>query len=239
MEITGIGDGLNVLTAPNERGKSTFFDALHAVFFKDRKSWDKEIRALVPYAGGDPQVTVDIELPEGVFRISKRWNRGRRGDVRIASDGQVIKQADDAEVWIAGHVEIAEGWGPSGTALGPPRANPIFMTGANSQRARRDLMASVAGEVEAMTGGRKMEMARETCRKALDRYLTTSRRKARSNGPLERAEVAATTLQEMRAKSWKRNATTFVVSWNRRKDLRRDLAELEKSGGGRGPQETT
>ena len=53
VEIAGIGDGLNVLTAPNERGKSTFFDALHDVFFKDRKSWDREIRMLVPYAGGD------------------------------------------------------------------------------------------------------------------------------------------------------------------------------------------
>ena len=28
VEITGVGDGLNVLTAPNERGKSTVFDAL-------------------------------------------------------------------------------------------------------------------------------------------------------------------------------------------------------------------
>ena len=28
VEIAGIGDGLNVLTTPNERGKSTFFDAL-------------------------------------------------------------------------------------------------------------------------------------------------------------------------------------------------------------------
>ena len=37
VEITGIADGLNVLTAPNEHGKSTVFDALHAVFFKDRK----------------------------------------------------------------------------------------------------------------------------------------------------------------------------------------------------------
>ena len=51
VEIAGIGDGLNVLTAPNERGKSTFFDALHAVFFKDRKSWDKEIRSSCSLCG--------------------------------------------------------------------------------------------------------------------------------------------------------------------------------------------
>ena len=37
VEIDGIRDGLNVLSIPNECGKSTVFDALHAVFFKDRE----------------------------------------------------------------------------------------------------------------------------------------------------------------------------------------------------------
>ena len=40
VEIGGIGDGLNVFSAPNEHGKSTVFDALHTVFFKQRNSWD-------------------------------------------------------------------------------------------------------------------------------------------------------------------------------------------------------
>ena len=225
VEITDIGDGLNVLTAPNERGKSTFFDALHAVFFKDRKSWDKEIRALVPYAGGDPQVMVDIELHEAAFRISKRWNRGRVGNVRITSAGQLIKQADDAEAWIADTLKSPKDGGPAGL-LWVRQGQSNLRDGANTQRARRDLMASVAGEVEAMTGGRRMDMARETCRKALDRYLTASRRQAKSNGPLKRAEDDAATLRKVR-EELERKCSNLRRELDRRKDLSRELAELE------------
>lgn len=78
------------------RGESVD-DALHAVFFKDRKAWDRDLRALVPHAGGEPSVTAELELPEGAYRIGKRWTRGRKGEVRILSNGQVHKQADEAE----------------------------------------------------------------------------------------------------------------------------------------------
>ncbi|MFC3119491.1 AAA family ATPase [Jhaorihella thermophila] len=54
VEIAGIGPGLNVLSAPNEAGKSTFFDALHAAFFAGHRSWDRSLRALQPRAGGRP-----------------------------------------------------------------------------------------------------------------------------------------------------------------------------------------
>ena len=136
VEIADIGDGLNVLTAPNERGKSTFFDALHAVFFKDRRSWDKEIRALVPYPGGDPEVTVDIELAEGVFRISKRWNSRRGGDARITSAGQLIKQADDAEAWIADTLKSPKDGGPAGL-LWVRQGQSGLREGDNTHRVRR------------------------------------------------------------------------------------------------------
>ena len=225
VEITDIDDGLNVLTAPNERGKSTFFDALHAVFFKDRKSWDKEIRALVPYAGGDPQIMVDIELPDGVFRISKHWNRKRGGDVRITSAGQIIKQSDDAEAWIADTLKSPKDGGPAGL-LWVRQGESSLRDGVDTQRARRDLMASVAGEVEAMTGGRRMDMASESCRNALDRYLTASRKHAKSSGPLKRAENNAAALQGARDEL-ERKCTTLRQELDRRKHLRRELSELE------------
>ena len=224
VEIADIGDGLNVLTAPNERGKSTFFDALHALFFKDRKSWDKEIRALVPYAGGEPQVTVDIELPEGVFRISKRWNKRRGGDVRITSADRLIKQADDAEAWIADTLKSPKDGGPAGLVW-VRQGQSGLREGVNTQRARRDLMTSVAGEVEAMTGGRRMDMARETCRTALDRYLTATGR-VKSNSPLKRAEDDAAALQRAR-EELERKCNNLRQELDRRKDLRSELAELE------------
>ena len=101
VEIAGIGDGLNVLSAPNEHGKSTVFDALQAVFFKPRKSWDREIRSLAPHAGGDPSVVVEVELDDGIYRIEKRWSRRRNGDARIHTAGRLVRQADEAETWIA------------------------------------------------------------------------------------------------------------------------------------------
>lgn len=224
VEIAGIGNGLNVLTAPNERGKSTFFDALHAAFFKDRKSWDREIRALVPYVGGDPAVAVDIELPEGVFRIEKRWNNRRNGEARISLDGRLIKQADDAQAWITDMLKSPRDGGPAGL-LWVRQGQSGLDEGGDTHRARRDLLTSVAGEVEAMTGGRRMDMARDMCSKALDRYVTAKRR-VKSDSPLKRAEDDAAKFQQRR-EELQRKCKDLRRELDRRRELRRELAELE------------
>lgn len=52
--IEGIGDGLNLLCEPNEHGKSTVFDAVHALFFLPHGSQTREVKALRPHAGGAP-----------------------------------------------------------------------------------------------------------------------------------------------------------------------------------------
>ena len=224
VEIVGIGDGVNVLTAPNERGKSTFFDALHAVFFKDRKSWDREIRGLVPYAGGDPSVTVEIELPGGVFRIEKSWNSRRNGDARITSAGRLIKQADDAEAWIADTLKSPKDGGPAGL-LWVRQGQSGLDEGDTTNRARRDLLTSVAGEVEAMTGGRRMDTARDMCRNALDRYLTKTGR-AKADGPLKRMEDNVSALREKR-EGLESKSNDLRQELDRRRELRRELAELD------------
>lgn len=58
--VDDIGDGLNVLSEPNEFGKSTLFDAIQALFFKPHGSRDKEISSLRPHAGGAPEVKIEI-----------------------------------------------------------------------------------------------------------------------------------------------------------------------------------
>ena len=224
VEIREISDGLNVLTAPNERGKSTFFDALHAVFFKDRKAWDREIRALVPHAGGDPSVMVEIELPDGVFRIEKRWNKRRKGDVRILSDARVLKQADDAQAWITEILKSPKDGGPAGL-LWVRQGQSGLDEGEATQRARRDLLTSVAGEVEAMTGGRRMDVARDLCRKERDRYLTKTGL-PKADGPLKRAGDSVTSLQKRREDLEQRSGE-LRRELDRRRELRRELADLD------------
>ena len=224
VEIDGIGDGLNVLSIPNEHGKSTVFDALHAVFFKDRKSWDKEIRSLVPHAGGDPAVAVEVELADGKHRIEKRWNSRRGGNARVITSGRLGKQADDAEAWIAETLKSPKDGGPAGLLWVRQGATGLD-SGDTARLARRDLLTSVVGEVEAMTGGRRMDAARDRCRQELERYLTRTGR-AKSDSPLKRGEDDVAALQEKRveltAKS-KRSRDEL----DRRRDLRRELARLE------------
>ena len=224
VEISGIGDGLNVLSAPNEHGKSTVFDALHAVFFKPRKSWDKEIRSLVPHAGGDPSVAVEIELADGIYRIEKRWSGQRNGDARIQTAGRLIKQADDAEVWIAKTLKAPKDGGPAGI-LWVRQGLTGLDDGNVSRLARRDLLTSVAGEVEAMTGGRRMDAARDRCLRELGLYLTATGRK-KADGPLKRQEDAIDSLREKRLE----HATTsdqLRHELDCRRKLRRELTNLE------------
>ena len=224
VEIRAIGDGLNVLTAPNERGKSTFFDALHAVFFKDRKSWDKQIRSLVPHAGGAPSVVVEIELPEGVYAIEKHWNSRRTGDARILSGGQLLKQADEAESWIAEILKAPQDGGPAGL-LWVRQGQSGLDDGQNLERARRDLLSSVAGEVEVMTGGRQMDMALDLCSSELLRYQTPTGR-VRADGPLKRHQDDVAALREDHAEL-KSKSIDLQDELERRRELRRTLDDLE------------
>ena len=224
VEITGIGDGLNVLAAPNEHGKSTVFDALHAVFFKLRNSWDKEVRSLKPHSGGDPSVALEIELAGGIYWIKKRWNSRHNGDARIETAGRLFKQADEAEDWIAEILKAPSDGGPAGL-LWVRQGITDLANDEAARLARRDLLTSVAGEVEAMTGGRRMDSARDRCRSELDRYLTVTGR-PKAGGPLKELqdEVAdlATQRETLAAKS-----EELRSQLDRRRALRRELADLE------------
>ena len=186
VEVRGITPGLNVLSAPNEHGKSTIFDALHAVFFRDRKSFDKRIKSLVPHAGGSPQVEVEIEHDGAVYRIEKMFKRGA-GTVRVLRRGSLFRQADAAEEWIRTVLKAPERGGPAGLLwvrqgqAGLHRRDK--RENEHAQLARRNLLTSVASEVDAMTGGRRMEVARSRCRAELAQYLTGSGRE-KKGGPL-------------------------------------------------------
>lgn len=46
--ITGIGSGITVVSEANEFGKSTFFDALHALFFEEFSSSARPVKSLQP-----------------------------------------------------------------------------------------------------------------------------------------------------------------------------------------------
>jgi hypothetical protein len=70
--IGPLADGLNILAAPNEQGKSTLVRAGARCLFDRHTSKSDEIKALQP-AGTDlaPEITVEFRAGPGRFRLSK------------------------------------------------------------------------------------------------------------------------------------------------------------------------
>jgi len=181
--IEGIGDGITVLSEPNEFGKSTLFDALHALFIQPHRSLKAPVKSLQPHAGGAPEAALEVDLPEGRFRLEKRWISRPTARVLDAS-GRLIAQEDEAEAWI--ERLLGQGLaGPSGllwVRQGLLGIEPEGNTAAEKTErekalaARRDLMSSVAGEIEMMTGGRRMDQVSARVSEALSKLATATLR---------------------------------------------------------------
>lgn len=226
VRIDGIADGVNVLSAPNEFGKSTVFDALRALFFVPHSSTKKDIKHLRPHAGGSPEVSVEVETADERFLISKRWFG--KPEAKVVRNGLLIAQADEAEAWISRLLGGGDG-GPSGLLwvrqglLGLSDGEKSEQTAA--LEARRDLLSSVTGEVEAMTGGRRMDAALARCREELSAFATMTGR-SKAGGPW------AIALQEVETLAGDRDRLAGEVrqlqsALDERNRYRRELAELE------------
>src|SRR5690606_33712863 len=101
VAIEGFGDGVNVLCAANEAGKSTNFEALHALFFVPHSSTAGDVRNLRPYSGGNPLVEADVETAAGKYRITKQYYNGGSARVIDRANGRLVGQAGEAENFIS------------------------------------------------------------------------------------------------------------------------------------------
>jgi hypothetical protein len=196
--IRGIGDGISVIAEPNEFGKSTFFDALHALFFLPFGSKAGGIKALVPEPSGGPvEIAVEIELPGGLFRVEKRFMSRAQALVTDLTRGVLVGRDDEAEAWLRTVMDQGLN-GPAGL-LWVRQGVTTLNAGDKAENARhlgqrRNLLSSVAGEIAQMTGGRRMDRVRDRCRVDLEQLSTTGGKpKAGSPWKEARDEVAALT----------------------------------------------
>ncbi|MBC2834034.1 AAA family ATPase [Paragemmobacter straminiformis] len=226
--IDAIGPGLNVLSAPNEFGKSTLFDALQALFFQPHRSRSREITGLKPHVGGAPQITVEVDLPEGRHTLSKRWLTKPQATVHRGTT--LVAQADEAEAFISRLVQSDGEGGPAGllwVRQGLTRLEGESETAKEretAKAARRNLMTSVAGEVESLTGGRRMDRALSRTREDLARYLTNTGRPLKG-GPLAEAEAAVNDLATRKAEL-ESTARQLSDALTRRREVAKLLASL-------------
>jgi DNA repair exonuclease SbcCD ATPase subunit len=189
-QLGPFGDGLTTITAENEAGKSTFFDALHALFFVPHGSSSQEVKSLQPYSGGAASVAAIVEIDGKEFRVEKSFLVQKSAKIIDCSSGQVIKQQGDAEAWIEENINKVNK-GPAGLLWVRQGATHVDPEGkdkdASNVAARRDLMSSVRGQIDAVTGGRRMDKIVEQCRKELD-ALATRGLKAKAGSPWKAIE---------------------------------------------------
>ena len=159
VAIEGMGDGVNVLSAPNEAGKSTSFEALHALFFQQHRSVANDVKSLRPYSGGHPVIEADVATERGLHRIRKQFLGGpAAARVTDLGTGRIVAQADEAENFIAALVQEGAS-GPAGllwVRQGVTGLEKRSRADDAERQARAGLLESVQGEVEAVTGGRRM-----------------------------------------------------------------------------------
>ena len=60
VEITGLTDGINLFTGPNEAGKSTIVAAVRAAFFERHRS--SSVDDLRPWGDASASPTVELEF---------------------------------------------------------------------------------------------------------------------------------------------------------------------------------
>lgn len=157
--IENISDGITVVSEANEFGKSTFFDAIHALFFEKYGSTARPVKSLQPYAGGGVEVAAEIETDAGRFLVEKRFLSKKMARIVRLSDRVTIAQDDEAERWISDM--LGAGDGPAGLLWVRQGLVGLVPETAKDQKlqteTRRDLLSTVAGEIDAMTGGRRMD----------------------------------------------------------------------------------
>ena len=97
QRLTGLGPGLNLLSAPNEAGKSTLKAALDAVLFERHRLGGDAGKAFNnQWNDAPPAVHVGFSLDDAPYTLTKRFYRQHRA-ILCRPDGSVA-EGDAAEL---------------------------------------------------------------------------------------------------------------------------------------------
>ncbi|PVB60969.1 AAA family ATPase [Labrenzia sp. 011] len=224
--ITGISDGITVVCEANEFGKSTFFDSIHALFFEKFSSSAKSVKSLQPYAGGAVEVAADVETDQGIFRVEKRFLSRKSARISRLPNGTTVAQDDEAERWIADLLGSASE-GPTGLLWVRQGLIGLEPDGVREKtqlkETRRDLLSSVAGEIDAMTGGRRMD---RVMRRVADSLAEITTRTGRKSGDWKAASDECEALETELAEVT-RQVETLETALNARKQAEGALRRLD------------
>lgn len=111
-EVRFAPHGVTVITAPNEAGKSTLFDALDVLLYEKHTTTKAHVRALQP-AGRDVASTISATFTLGPHRVTvtKRFHRDRATEVAVEGPSPWQERGNEAhdrlQELLGAHTDLA------------------------------------------------------------------------------------------------------------------------------------
>jgi DNA repair exonuclease SbcCD ATPase subunit len=176
--LSGFDDGLNLVCEPNEMGKSTVLEALRAVLFERYSAKSDRIRSFRPY--GDevaPTIGLTFEVNGEQWTVKKRFLQ----NPSVLLEGPSGREESDAA---EEKLQILLGFARAGNrgsddesrgALGLLWVEQgTWSLAVPGNTARKTLEDVLAGEIGAVTGGRRTTAVLQAIDKQLSELLTAT-----------------------------------------------------------------
>lgn len=177
VTLAGFTDGLNLVCEPNEIGKSTVLEALRAVLFERHGAKGRKIQSFRPH--GDevaPTVTLTFEVGGEQWLLQKRFLQSPMVSLEGPSGRFQSDAAEEKLQSLLGFARAGNAGADDDTrgALGLlwVEQGKSFDLVAPGESARRTFEDVLAGEVGAVTGGRRTTAVLDAVDKGLAELLT-------------------------------------------------------------------
>ncbi|KAA8386253.1 GTP-binding protein [Acetobacter sp. DmW_136] len=202
VRLEGLGDGLNVLAAPNEAGKSTLLMALRAALTLRHGSKAQSVKDMQPYGGGAPHIGVGFEWSGKSCWLEKRFMKGAFARLDL---GQERFDGDTAEERLNALLELEKNGKSEATGLWNAllvRQGESFAAPVLNNAGRSSIQNCLEQGIQEVTGiataGAMLE--RVKARLGQLQTATTGKPTGRYKQLLEDQAKAAETLKSLHAK---------------------------------------
>jgi hypothetical protein len=156
FELSALDPGLNIISGPNEAGKSTLVRAIRAAFFeRSRSSGAEDLRPWGDAAAG-PEVELDFELAGQRCRLSKRFLFKKRCTLQVGANLFEEQEAEDHLAQLFGFAFAGKGasksehWGIPGLLWVEQGSGQEVQKAA--EYAREHVHNALQGQAEATVG---------------------------------------------------------------------------------------
>ncbi len=185
--IEGLGPGVNILSASNEAGKSTFFRAIRTCLFERHSAAGKDIAALATEGLSLPvTITVAFEKDGKQYEIRKSFLKAKSAGLKC--DGVEIARNVEADehVWelLGISPKSARALDDAAYGLLWVQQGHSFSVPEPSEGAKTVLNSVIQQEVGTLVGGERARSLLAAVKEELSRLITDTR-KPRANGPLD------------------------------------------------------